>query len=324
LCRHADGAAKVVALPSAARRRAPAPATDIDALAARIFNRADIQRDWQTWSFSRLVRGSAPHAAADPQPGTGDADATAGDNDHAPGLGGARFGTAVHAVFEQTDFGAWRDAADAPDSERGLIERSLREQGLAEGEAAMQRATALVAGCVRDALNAALPCDARLCDIASTQRRAEIEFHLILAPARSADLYALLHRHGYQSQRHGVAPATLHGLLTGKIDLTFEHAGRFHIIDWKTNRCAPYDADALRAEIAVHDYDLQWLVYTLALHRWLRQQLPDYDYDRHVGETYYLFVRGMRDGRGIHADRPPRELVEAMDALFDPRAGASA
>ena len=102
------------------------------------------------------------------------------------------------------------------------------------------------------------------------------------------------------------------------------HAGRFHVVDWKTNRCAPYDDAALRTEIAVHDYDLQWLIYTLALHRWLRQRLPGYDYDRHIGAVYYLFVRGMGEGRGIHSDCPPRALIEAMDALFDAHAEVGA
>jgi exodeoxyribonuclease V beta subunit len=177
---------------------------------------------------------------------------------------------------------------------------------------------------VHDALNAALPCGVRLCDVAPDQRKAEIEFHLSLAPARAPAVYALLHAHGYQRQRGGVAAERLHGLLTGKIDLTFQHAGRFHIVDWKTNRCAAYDDAALRAEIAVHDYDLQWLIYTLALHRWLRQQLPDYDYDRHVGAVYYLFVRGMGEAQGVHVDRPPRTLIEAMDAMFDARTEVSA
>ncbi|HEX8778533.1 MAG TPA: PD-(D/E)XK nuclease family protein, partial [Rhodanobacter sp.] len=193
---------------------------------------------------------------------------------------------------------------------------ALRAQGLATDAGADLRAVELTGACMRAALNAALPCGVRLCDVAPMQRRAEIEFHLSLAPARSAELMALLHAHGYQRQRGGVAPEHLCGLLTGKIDLTFAFDGCFHIVDWKTNRCAPYDDAALRAEIAAHDYDLQWLIYTLALHRWLRQQLRDYDYDRHVGEVYYLFVRGMHDGAGVHVDRPPRALVEAMDGLF--------
>jgi len=325
LCERAGGAARKIDLPLAATVRRPLSHT-ADAggeLHARTFTRTDLQRDWQVWSFSRLVRGSANQAAADPRPGAGDASSSDGDA-RETGPGGAAFGSAVHAVFEQTDFVAWRDADGIPESARPLIERALADQGLAGGDGASRRAIELTGDCVRDALNTPLPCGARLCDIAPDQRKAEIEFHLSMAPARAPALYALLHAHGYQRQRGGVAAERLHGLLTGKIDLTFQHAGRFHIVDWKTNRCAPYDHAALRAEIAVHDYDLQWLIYTLALHRWLRQQLPDYDYDRHAGAVYYLFVRGMGSGQGVHVDRPPRALIEAMDALVDARTEVSA
>ncbi|MBN8737774.1 MAG: UvrD-helicase domain-containing protein [Xanthomonadales bacterium] len=311
LCERADGQARIVReLPTMADALRSPDGTG-PTLRARDFTRTGLQRDWQVWSFSRLVRGSPNQAVADPHPGAGDGDAS-----RESGPAGAAFGTAVHAVFEQTDFAVWRGASGLPDSERTLIESSLRDQGVAGGDHAWKHAVELTGACVRDALNAALPCGARLCDVAAGQRKAEIEFHLSLHPARGNELYALLHAHGYQRQRSGVAPERLHGLLTGKIDLTFAHAGRFHIVDWKTNRCAPYDGDAVRAEIAAHDYDLQWLVYTLALHRWLKQRMADYDYDRHVGEVYYLFVRGMAEGRGIHVDRPPRALVEAMDALF--------
>lgn len=323
LCERANGAARKVDLPSsAAIRRQTARETDVGELRARTFTRTGLQRDWQVWSFSRLVRGSANQAAADPRPGAGDASSMDGEP-HDAGPAGAAFGTAVHAVFEQTDFAAWRDAGGIPEGARPLIERALADQGVADGGAS-RRAIDLTGACVRDALNTPLPCGTRLCDIAPERRKAEIEFHLSLSPARTPAWYVLLHAYGYQRQRGGVAAERLHGLLTGKIDLTFQHAGRFHVVDWKTNRCAPYDDAALRTEIAVHDYDLQWLIYTLALHRWLRQRLPGYDYDRHIGAVYYLFVRGMGEGRGIHSDCPPRALIEAMDALFDAHAEVGA
>ncbi|HEX8777310.1 MAG TPA: PD-(D/E)XK nuclease family protein, partial [Rhodanobacter sp.] len=230
----------------------------------------------------------------------------------------ARFGSAVHAVFERTDFAAWRGVPDIPPAQLPLIEHALADHGVAEG-AALPRAVASVGSMLRDALNAPLPCGTPLTDVPPEARRAEIEFHLSLAPSASAALYKLLHAHQYQLARRGVAPANLAGLLTGKIDLTFRHAGRYWIVDWKTNRCAPYDSAALDAEIARHDYDLQWLIYTLALHRWLGATLPDYDYARDFGGVFYLFVRGMRGGGGVRADRPPQHLIEAMDALFDTR-----
>ncbi len=309
LAMRADGVVDVVAWEDVhtAPRWMP-PEAPAHALAAAGFTRVGLERDWTVWSFSRLVRGN--HAAAvDILPGSGDDDAE---------FGGARFGSAVHAVFERTDFAAWRDASGIPPAQVPLIDRALADHGAAEG-AALPRAVASVGAMLRDALNAPLPCGTRLADVAPEARRAEIEFHLSLAPSAPGALYELLHEHGYQRARSGVAAAKLAGLLTGKIDLTFRHDDRYWIVDWKTNRCAPYDAGALEVEIARHDYDLQWLIYTLALHRWLGATLPDYDYARDFGGVFYLFVRGMQGGAGVRADRPPQALIEAMDALFDTR-----
>ena len=66
-------------------------------------------------------------------------------------------------------------------------------------------------------------------------------------------------------------------------------------------------------------YTLQYLVYTLAVHRFLGQRVVGYDYDRHFGGVYYLFLRGMdpaRAGNGVFFDRPSRQLVEAVNALL--------
>ena len=67
-----------------------------------------------------------------------------------------------------------------------------------------------------------------------------------------------------------------------------------------------------------HRYDLQYVLYVLALHRHLRARLPDYDYARHIGGALYSFVRGWNnpDTGGLFQARPPRALIEALDALF--------
>ncbi|HWG10850.1 MAG TPA: UvrD-helicase domain-containing protein [Rhodanobacteraceae bacterium] len=321
LCKHADGAAAVVPMPEEIAHALPAVETDPQSLRARNFTRTSLERDWRTWSFSRLVRGATPYAAADPASGSGDEAAVSVEiaaTPAAPTLAGPRFGTAVHAALERTDFAAWRDARDIPPTERALLQRCLREQGLPEpGEVTPDHALAIVGECMRGALNVTLPCGVRPCDLGTEQRRAEMEFHLKLAPHRVDALFELMHAHGYQRGRSGFGMARLNGLLTGIIDLVFEHDGRYHLIDWKTNLLPDYGAASLQQAIAAHDYDLQWLLYMLALHRWLRQVLPGYEYEAHVGEAYYLFVRDLRDGGGLHRDRPPRALIEGMDALFD-------
>ena len=60
-------------------------------------------------------------------------------------------------------------------------------------------------------------------------------------------------------------------------------------------------------------YPLQALLYTVALHRYLRWRLPGYDPDAHLAGVLYLFLRGMigagHAGRRRHAVR--RVLVAA-------------
>ena len=124
------------------------------------------------------------------------------------------------------------------------------------------------------------------------------------------------------------------GFLTGSIDLVFEHAGRFWVADYKTNRIkgpasqpGHYSAEWMAWEMARMGYPLQSLIYTLALHRHLKQRLRRYDYDTHVGGALYLFVRGMsgpetpRDpvtgtARGVLADRWPKAVVEGVEAAL--------
>ncbi|QTP56227.1 exodeoxyribonuclease V subunit beta [Billgrantia sulfidoxydans] len=114
---------------------------------------------------------------------------------------------------------------------------------------------------------------------------------------------------------------TLNGMLKGFIDLVFEHEGRYYVADWKSNHLGPddsaYSQEAMRQAVAAKRYDLQYALYLLALHRLLKARLPGYDYDRHIGGSLTVFLRGANaESRGVHAERPPRELIEALDALF--------
>src|SRR5690606_37276951 len=71
------------------------------------------------------------------------------------------------------------------------------------------------------------------------------------------------------------------------------------------------------AAMLEHRYDLQFVLYTLALDRLLRVRLLDYDYERHLGGVLYLFLRGVGpEGQGVYATRPPRSLIEELDQLF--------
>jgi exodeoxyribonuclease V beta subunit len=128
------------------------------------------------------------------------------------------------------------------------------------------------------------------------------------------------------------------GYLTGSIDAVLRlPGGRFAIVDYKTNwLAAPGEAltawhhrpAALAAEMDRGHYGLQALLYTAALHRYLRWRLPGYDPERNLAGVLYLFVRGMLgadaptvDGApcGVFAWQPPKALVEGLSHILDGR-----
>lgn len=115
---------------------------------------------------------------------------------------------------------------------------------------------------------------------------------------------------------------TLKGMLHGFIDLVFEYDGRYYIADYKSNYLGDHLSDYDQAEISKamidHRYDLQYQLYTLALHRYLRLRLPNYDYEKDFGGIFYLFLRGMNGDskRGVYFYRPAFEFVQQLDQLF--------
>ncbi|MCL1089714.1 exodeoxyribonuclease V subunit beta [Shewanella profunda] len=149
----------------------------------------------------------------------------------------------------------------------------------------------------------------------------EMEFYLPLNGLKDAQLNDLLNQFGYGST---LKFDDLKGMLKGFIDLTFEYDGKFYIADYKSNHLGDdiyaYHHGALQGAIKDHHYDLQYILYSLALHRYLGLRLPAYDYDTHIGGCYYLFLRGMSvqyPGYGIYYDKPPKALIYALDALFN-------
>ncbi|MCM8596321.1 exodeoxyribonuclease V subunit beta [Accumulibacter sp.] len=151
---------------------------------------------------------------------------------------------------------------------------------------------------------------------------AEMEFALTTRAVDTGRIDELVCRHTLAGAPRPRLPARrLDGLLRGFIDLVFEHCGLYYVADWKSNwlgaEDAAYTPEAMRGAILHARYDLQYALYLVALHRLLKLRLPDYDYDRHVGGAVYLFLRGsFAAGQGIHFERPPRQLIEALDQLF--------
>lgn len=150
----------------------------------------------------------------------------------------------------------------------------------------------------------------------------EMEFWIAVHEADLTAMDALVCRQTLDgASRPALQRGQLNGMLKGFIDLVAEHDGRYYVIDYKSNWLGPDDAAyspaAMTEAVLGHRYELQYVLYLLALHRLLRLRLPDYDYDRHVGGAVYIFLRGAAaPSRGVHLEKPPRALIEALDRLF--------
>jgi exodeoxyribonuclease V beta subunit len=268
---------------------------------------------------------------------------------------GVRVGTLVHRVLEATDFAA-------PDLDGELAVRiatAQARQNVDIGDPAL--AVAGLRAAIETPLGPLLD-GARLRDIGRADRLDELDFELPLAggddPSGLLAVTAIgdvLRAHlpagdplaGYAERLDDPAlRRILRGYLTGSLDLVARVTAadgmpRFAVIDYKTNWLAPPDAEltawhhrpaALAAEMRRAHYGLQALLYTAALHRYLRWRLPGYDPGRNIAGVLYLFLRGMSgaetpmvDGApcGVFAWPPSKHLVQALSDALDGTAVAA-
>ena len=151
-----------------------------------------------------------------------------------------------------------------------------------------------------------------------------MEFFFPLRQLKAAELNRVLQQNPISS---GVPPLSfrdIQGQLKGFIDLIFEEDGRFYVVDYKSNYLGDsfeaYSMPAMSQAMREHRYDLQYLIYTVALHRYLQSRISDYSYEQHFGGVYYLFLRGMAPqapkGRGVFYDKPDYCLIESLSQLF--------
>lgn len=236
-------------------------------------------------------------------------------------LRGPRFGDAVHQVLELARPGpVWPEQRQLLNTQ--LTAQAIKVDSLSSDEA-LERVGRLVDRIRQSDLGDGL----RLSDIAVDQRIVEFEFQFPVQHVAVAQLRRLCVTHGEPD----VVPAsldttTLNGMLTGFADLIVQWNGRFHVLDYKTNwlgaRLGDYTGPSLNAAMAEHHYPLQALLYTVALHRYLRQRMDGYTAKNHLGDSWYLFVRAIgldvdgEKGLGIWRHRWPTALIEALDDAF--------
>ncbi len=236
---------------------------------------------------------------------------------------GAQAGVCLHALFEYWDF-----TSQDTEAMQTLVARTLLQYGF-DAEKWTDVACQWLGEVLATSLdNAGL----RLSDLTPAKRLDELEFYFPVADLTVKSLQqALLPNLAKNSPLATVINrlnfSTLSGFMKGFIDLVFEHDGRFYVVDYKSNHlgdtAADYQGDALDNAMISHDYPLQYAIYSLALHRYLKLRMPDYDPEQHFGGVYYLFIRGMypEDGQGegrsgIFFDKPSQALLDALDSCM--------
>lgn len=319
------------------------------------------------WSFTSIAALALhPDPEPDRPAGAGDGrdpdDPTLGDSGDsdeqvpAPavlfdGLGaGAAFGTLVHSALEAVDFTAdldgqltdvldvpWSSVAgdDVPRLVRAIAASIRTPLGTAFGGLALEH---LASGDRLDELDFELPLGDRTDPSRLTVPARAIGEVLVAHLDADDDLAPWAAR-----LAGGLIDVEVGGHLTGSIDLVLRMPGptgghRYSVVDYKTNRLgnwsspdslSNYHPDRLPAAMEDHDYPLQAVLYSVALHRYLRWRLPGYRPEVHLGPVGYLFVRGMvgppsvlADGRchGVFAwSVPPAAVEELSDLLHGSR-----
>ncbi len=163
-----------------------------------------------------------------------------------------------------------------------------------------------------------------LSDIPAASRIPEMEFYFPLKKIRSHSLSDILEKHGEKCAELAEIGRKLGfretgGMLHGFIDLVVEHNEKFYIIDWKSNhlgeRPEDYSRENLKTEMVRNLYPFQYLLYTVALNRYLERTFPGYGYDGNFGGVIYVFLRGVNPDypeHGIYFELPDKALVDEL------------
>ena len=236
---------------------------------------------------------------------------------------GTTAGICVHAVMEAADF---TQALTWP----GAIERALaaHPQTLAgvERSEADRRLPLMLATMLKNVVDMPLPGGVRLAEVPLAERITEWSFWLPAPEFTDRALNEALALPDYPGPR--LTFGQFRGYLRGFVDIVYRHGGRYWIADWKSNYLGAspidYRQTSMAEAMASHGYHLQYLLYTVALHRMLSRRLVGYDYDQHVGGVHYLFMRGVRPAwvdaaspsPGVYFHRPARAVIERLDRLL--------
>lgn len=223
---------------------------------------------------------------------------------------GTQIGTLLHRYFEKVPF--------AQLAEKENIEKLCQDLNLAEEQfAAVQQWFAQILSTPILPNN-----DLTLAQINEKQCLKELAFYLNITSHFDVAGFnrALATLHHLPSEP--LQFDDIQGMVRGTMDLVFSHQDKYYLLDYKSNflgeTLKDYDQAALKKAMLEHHYDWQYLLYVVALHRYLKTRLPHYDYNRDFGGVVYAFLRGMNGSpqSGIFFDKPDWQLIQQLEELF--------
>jgi exodeoxyribonuclease V beta subunit len=306
----------------------PASSTERPALVLRQFERR-LDTDWRIASFTTLSRHK--HMAFElpdrdeiaPEPATAPVVLPEADCSIFAFPKGAGAGILMHSIFETLDFATVSDA-DIDAACTTALDRYGFDQ---EWQPALASMT-------REVLATALSSPGGPFTLGGLKPRTwftELEFFFPLKRITAPELAEVLAKHGVIPA--GTDPAAalqaldfapVKGMLMGFMDMVFAAQGRFWLLDWKSNHLGnspeEYRRDRLGKAMQENLYRLQYLLYTVALDRYLALRVPGYRYETHFGGAIYVFLRGVSAERGeefgFYRDLPPEALIRELGELL--------
>lgn len=249
---------------------------------------------------------------------------------------GANAGTFLHEIFEKIDFtnkSQWSQVIDravssyqlplvysSADQQSRLLQSKNKEDSrqvdLESIDASKHQA---LIGWIEEVLQTPLLASNQpLQSINASHRFAELEFNMGLSEHfRAQDITRLFQQHlPNEADKHvHLIPQNkthLYRYLRGEIDLVYEYAGKYYVVDYKSNylgnSLSNYDESTLKQAMSKAGYWLQAAIYQVALHRFLAMRISDYagNEDKYLGAVEYVFLRGVYDSDAqVGAHVPP-------------------
>jgi len=233
---------------------------------------------------------------------------------------GTHVGNLLHDIYENLDF-----TLEDKNAFKTLVDSKLEIFGLKP-----DAYSDMICHSIKEAINAKLlPSKIELKNVTNKDRLNELEFLFPIEHLNAKKLANVFTNNktcldrDYINKIENLSFKPLKGFMKGFIDMVFVHNDSFYIVDYKSNFLGSnredYKPNKLAQSMKEHHYYLQYHIYTAALHRYLKMRIVNYNYLKHFGGVYYLFLRGLSNddkNLGVFFDLPNEKLIEDLSTLF--------